>query len=372
VKILFIFGTRPEAIKLAPLVIKAREDKFFDPIVCVTGQHKEMLNQVLDFFSIVPEYDLKLMTENQSLAGISSKIMIEIDQVLARVKPDLVIVQGDTTSAFMGSLSSYYHRIPVVHIEAGLRTYDKYSPFPEEINRKLLGGIAEWHFAPTKVSEENLKKENIEHNVFTVGNTVIDALFLALKIIGKEEGKYYHFFKGLDFSKKLILVTCHRRENFGQPFKEICDALIKISEENSDVQIVYPVHPNPNIRENAHKFLGNISNIKLIDPLDYPSLLWLMNKAYFVITDSGGIQEEAPSLNKPVLIIRKETEREEGLKAGASKLIGITFNEVYSGINQLMKDAKMYEEMSGVQNPYGDGHTCERILSILKDSYNNK
>ncbi len=321
-KILFVFGTRPEAIKMAPLIKTMQKCKNFKVKICVTGQHKEMLYQVLDFFKIKPDYDLEIMEPNQTLFTVTSKIITLIEPILSREKPDLVVVQGDTTTVFMGALGAFYKQIPVAHLEAGLRTGDKYSPFPEEINRELVSKIADFHFAPTELSVDNLSKEGILKNVYNVGNTVIDALLLAKEIVNTNEQKYLAEFKNIDFDKKTILVTSHRRESIGKGFKNIMEAILNLA-KNNNIEILFPIHYSPAVRDAAKEAgLVNLSNIHIMDPLDYPSLVFAMEKCYLVLTDSGGIQEEAPSLGKPVLVMRDTTERPEGVKAGVAKLVG--------------------------------------------------
>ncbi len=367
-KILFIFGTRPEAIKMAPLVKEfERRNNCFDVKVCVTAQHREMLDQVLGFFSIHPDYDLNIMKKNQTLFDITAETLKGIESVLIKEKPDFIFVQGDTTTAFTGALAGYYLKIPVVHIEAGLRTGNKLSPFPEEMNRILAGHLAEIHFPPTIKALENLKSEGIVKNVHVSGNTVIDALFLGLDIIsGKDEKLIQEKFKNIDFSKKIILVTGHRRESFGKPFENICNALRDISEKIQGCEIVYPVHLNPNIRQTVNNMLSGVKNIYLIEPLDYPDLIWLMNKSYIVLTDSGGIQEEAPSLGKPVLVMREFTERTEGVDAGTAKLVGTDRNLIFTETEMLFNDIRYYEKMSKSVNPYGDGTASKQIADIME------
>ncbi|MCS7152258.1 MAG: UDP-N-acetylglucosamine 2-epimerase (non-hydrolyzing), partial [Endomicrobia bacterium] len=341
-KILFIFGTRPEAIKLAPLIkeFKSCSSEFIVK-VCITSQHKEMLHQVLDFFSISADYNLHIMEPNQSLFKITSKIIERIEEVLDNFRPDLIFVQGDASSAFLGALAGFYKKIKIAHIEAGLRSYNKYAPFPEEVNRVLISHIADYHFAPTKTAKENLKKEGIKKNVWVVGNTVIDALFLTLKIISKDEDCYKNFFKFLDFNKKIILVTGHRRESFGEPFRQICLGLKKIAKEfENKVEIVYPVHLNPNVRKPVFEILKGQKNIHLIEPISYPYLVWLLKNSYLVLTDSGGIQEEAPSLGKPVLVMREVTERTEGIKAGTAKLVGVKKETIFESTKKLLLNEK--------------------------------
>lgn len=365
-KILFIFGTRPEAIKMAPLIKELeRNTNEFQVIVCVTAQHRHMLDQVLSFFDIKPDYDLDLMKQNQTLFDITAQSITGLEKVLNKTNPDLIFVQGDTTTAFIGALAGYYKKIKVAHLEAGLRSGNKYSPFPEELNRILAGHIADYHFAPTITAQENLLKEGIYKNIWVVGNTVIDALFLGLDIIkNKGEEKYKDFFKFIDFSKKIILVTGHRRESFGGPFEEICYALKEIA-VNYPVEIIYPVHLNPNVREPVYRILKDINNIHLIEPLDYPFLIWLMNQSYLVLTDSGGIQEEAPSLGKPVLVMRDVTEREEGIDAGTAKLVGTDKEKILNNVQILFNNNVEYNKMSKAVNPYGDGNTSKEITDIL-------
>lgn len=366
-RIMFIYGTRPEAIKMAPLIKEFQKHvDIFKTIVCLTGQHREMLDQTNKFFGIEGDYDLNLMKAGQTLFDITADCLLGLKDVLEKAKPDLVFVQGDTTTVLAGALASFYFKIPLAHLEAGLRSGEKYSPFPEEINRTLAGRIADFHFAPTLVAVENLKKENITKNVFMVGNTVIDALHLGLSLI-KEQGEdeYKRFFSGIDFSKKVILVTGHRRESFGDGFENICLAIKTIAKNHSDVEIVYPVHLNPNVQKPVTEHLSGIKNVHLIKPLDYPYLIWLMEKCFFVLTDSGGIQEEAPALGKPVLVMREVTERTEGVEAGTAKLVGTNTEKIISATESLLKDRNEYHKMANAVNPYGDGKTSERIVEII-------
>jgi len=368
-KILFIFGTRPEAIKLAPLIYEFKKYKNFITKVCITSQHKEMLQQVIDFFNIKVDYNLHIMEPNQTLFKISSKILERIEKVLNDFEPNLIFVQGDASSAFLGALAGFYKKIKIAHVEAGLRTYNKYAPYPEEINRVLISHIADYHFAPTKQAKENLKREGIKNNVWVVGNTVIDALFLALNIIKNSDEEYKNFFSFLNFKKKIILVTGHRRESFGEPFRQICLALKEISEKFKDeIEIVYPVHLNPNVRKPVFEILSKCSNVYLIEPLSYPYLVWLLDKSFFVLTDSGGIQEEAPSLGKPVLVMRDVTERIEGIKAGNAKLVGTKKESIVEGVSKLLTNIKLYEKMAKAKNPYGDGKSSERIAKIINEN----
>jgi len=368
---LFIFGTRPEAIKLAPLIKEF--EKFphkFNIYVCSTGQHKEMLNQVLDFFKIKPHYNLNVMTDNQSLYDLTSILIKKIEYVIEDSNPDIIFVQGDTTTAFVGALAGFYNKRIVAHVEAGLRSYKKYSPFPEEINRVLISRLADIHFAPTERAKNNLNEEGIHKNIWVVGNTVIDALLLGLQLIKTENNEeYYNYFKFIDFSKKIILVTGHRRESFGKPFENICFALKEIANCFKDVEIVYPVHLNPNVRTPVNRILGDHERIHLIDPLDYPKLIWLMYKSYIILTDSGGIQEEAPSLGKPVLVMRDVTERIEGIEAGTAKLVGTSKDKIVEEVSRLITDKEEYNKMAKAGNPYGDGKTSRRIVNIINEIF---
>lgn len=371
-KILIVFGTRPEAIKLCPLVLEFKKHpEEFETVVCVTAQHREMLDQVLEIFSIKPDYDLNLMTHNQSLAELTTRCISGLDVVIKKVDPDMLIVQGDTTTTFSAALAAYYSEIKIGHVEAGLRTYNKYSPFPEEVNRKLTSAISDLHFAPTQENKNCLVKENIPDEDITVtGNTVIDALFWVRKKIN-QENRTYEEFQDIDFSKKIILVTGHRRENFGEGFKHIFTAIKKIAENNRDTEIVYPVHLNPNVREPVNQILAGISNVKLIEPLDYEPFIFIMDKSYFIISDSGGVQEEAPSIGKPVLVTRNTTERQEAVKAGAVKLVGTDSQNIFLAAEKLLNDSASYQQMSNIRNPYGDGHACEKIIKSLQKHFKN-
>ncbi|RPH25238.1 UDP-N-acetylglucosamine 2-epimerase (non-hydrolyzing) [Buttiauxella warmboldiae] len=369
-KVLTVFGTRPEAIKMAPLVDALAKDAFFDAKVCVTAQHREMLDQVLSLFSIEPDYDLNIMKPGQGLTEITCRILEGLKPILESFKPDVVLVHGDTTTTVATSLAAFYQRIPVGHIEAGLRTGDLYSPWPEEANRTLTGHLAMYHFAPTENSRQNLLRENISAGkIFVTGNTVIDALIsvrdrvLADDNLRRSLAQCHPF---LDSSKKLILVTGHRRESFGDGFERICHALAQIAKENSDVQIVYPVHLNPNVSEPVTRILGDVSNVVLIDPQEYLPFVYLMNHAYLILTDSGGIQEEAPSLGKPVLVMRDTTERPEAVDAGTVRLVGTDTQEIVRQVTRLLNDEHEYQVMSRAHNPYGNGNACEQILAALK------
>lgn len=369
-KVLFLFGTRPEAIKMAPLISSLSADESFEVKVGVTAQHREMLDQVLSFFDIKVDYDLNVMKPNQTLHQLTSDLISRItNEILLKEKIDLIFVQGDTTTVLASTMAAFYQKIKVVHIEAGLRSGDMLSPFPEEMNRVLTSRIAAYHFCPTETSKQNLLKENICENVYVVGNTVIDALFQGLKKIkDTDENILLAKYDQIDFSKKIILVTCHRRENFGQPFEEICEALLEIAKSQEGVvEIVYPVHLNPNVKEIAYqKLIAN--NIKLIAPLDYPELIWMMHKSNIILTDSGGIQEEAPSLGKPVLVMRTVTERTEGVDAGTAVLVGSDKEKIISETLKLIEDDAYYLSIATASNPYGDGSTSEQIKEILKNN----
>lgn len=367
-KLLFIFGTRPEAIKMAPVILELRSRDEFDVKVCVTGQHREMLDTVLNLFNIEPDFDLNIMKANQTLSGITSNILIGLENVITDLTPDCILVHGDTSTTMASSIAAYYHKVPVFHIEAGLRTGDKYSPWPEEINRKIAGAISDVHFCPTAVSKENLLKENVpEHQIHITGNTVIDALLHTVSRIDSDtalRGELESKFSYLDKSKKLLLVTGHRRESFGLGFKNICDALAQLS-ARKDIQIVYPMHPNPNVQEPVTSALSEFSNIHLVSPLDYLPFVHLMNKAAIILTDSGGVQEEAPSLGTPVLVMRDKTERPEGIEAGTVKLVGTNTQIITETVSSLLDDEIAYNEMSRTNNPYGDGTASRKIAETL-------
>ncbi|MDT3336842.1 UDP-N-acetylglucosamine 2-epimerase (non-hydrolyzing) [Shewanella sp. SP1S1-7] len=368
-KVLTVFGTRPEAIKMAPLVHTLASDDRFEAKVCVTAQHREMLDQVLSLFDITPDYDLNLMKAGQTLNDITARILLELKPVLQEFKPDVVLVHGDTATTFAASLAAYYEQIDVGHVEAGLRTGNIYSPWPEEANRKLTGTLTKYHFAPTETSKQNLLQENYtEVNIFVTGNTVIDALLMVkAKIEQNSELKntLAALFPFLDENKKLILVTGHRRESFGGGFERICEALAITAKANPDVQILYPMHLNPNVREPVNRILGGIENIILIEPQEYLPFIYLMMRSHIILTDSGGIQEEAPSLGKPVLVMRDTTERPEAIAAGTVKLVGTDVDKIVSGLSVLLNDIDAYTEMSFAHNPYGDGRACKRILNEL-------
>ncbi len=375
-KILFIFGTRPEAIKMAPVIhqFKNKNSKFITK-VCITAQHRHMLDQVLEIFDIKPDYDLNIMQEGQSLYHVTTSCLERLKEVLIEERPDLALVHGDTTTTFASSLACFYNKIPVAHVEAGLRTFDNFNPYPEEINRVLTDKICELLFAPTEIAKKNLLKENISPNkIFVTGNTVIDALFLALKKKHKFKNKLLekiatYKIKTPDY--KLILVTAHRRENFGRPIENICYALRDIAEKFSNIEIVYPVHLNPNVQNVVRRILLGHQRIHLIEPLDYLDFINLMKISYIIVTDSGGLQEEAPALGKPVLILRKVTERPEAVLAGTAKVIGIERNKIFSSIEKLIKNKKVYDKMAKAKNPFGDGKASQRIVKIV-DAYLNK
>lgn len=377
-KILIVFGTRPEAIKMAPLV-KAFQNHpaQFETRVCVTAQHREMLDQVLSLFEIVPDYDLNIMKPGQDLYDITANVLLGMKNVLQEYKPDIVFVHGDTTTTFAASLAAFYQQIQIAHIEAGLRTGDIYSPWPEEANRQLTTQIAAYHFAPTPTSEANLLKENVKNeNIIVTGNTVIDALFLALEKIQTNSSLEQDIIAKLsslfpfDPNKKMVLVTGHRRENHGQGFINICTALKTLAENNPDIDIVYPVHLNPNVQKPVKEILGDIGNVHLIEPLQYEGFIYLMDQSYFIITDSGGVQEEAPSLGKPVLVMRDTTERPEALEAGTVKLVGTDTAKIIAEAQLLLDSDEAYNTMSKAHNPYGDGKACEKVIHFLsKDNH---
>ena len=373
IHVLTIFGTRPEAIKLAPVIkaLEARPDQFRSS-VCVTAQHREMLDQVIHLFELKPDDDLDIMKPKQDLYGITSEVLLKLRDLLKEIKPDLILVQGDTTTTFAASLAAFYERIEIGHVEAGLRTCDKYKPFPEEINRHLTSVLADYHFAPTEQAKLHLLKEGTpEARIYVTGNTVIDALLWILKRQSEPEQKMKmeaFFTKTLSpstLSRRLILVTAHRRESFGEGFENICQALKEIALRNPDVHIVYPVHLNPNVREPVYRIVGGMDRIHLIEPLEYEPFVYLMNQSFFILTDSGGIQEEAPSLGKPVLVMREVTERSEAVEAGTARLVGPKKEKIVQGAQKLLDDPDEYRRMANRKNPYGDGRASERIVEIL-------
>lgn len=371
-KNLIIFGTRPEAIKMAPLVNQFLVDNRFETKVCVTGQHREMLDQVLDFFDIKPDYDLSLMKPNQNLYNLTSEIILGLKPILESFKPDFVFVHGDTTTTMAASISGFYSGAKVCHVEAGLRTNNMLSPFPEEMNRQVTCRLASYHFAPTTKSKDNLLKENVlRKNILITGNTVIDALLESSKRIENIDNQEVLEIKNkLDFDKRILLVTGHRRENHGKGFMNICFALKEIALNNPNIEIVYPVHLNPNVLNPVSELLADVKNIHLFKPLSYPSFVWLMNQSYLIITDSGGVQEEAPSLGKPVLVMRQTTERPEAVEAGTVILVGTDQNKIIKETQELLDNSEKYALMSTLHNPYGDGKACERIINFISKLYN--
>lgn len=377
-KVLLVFGTRPEAIKMAPLVKEFQKySKDFDTKVCVTAQHREMLDQVLEMFEIKPDYDLNIMKSGQDLFDVTANVLLGLKNVLRDFKPDIVLVHGDTTTTSTSALAAFYEKIKVGHVEAGLRTGDIYSPWPEEANRQITGVLANYHFAPTQTSKENLIKENKDEKTIAVtGNTVIDGLFLALdKIENNQELKNkilenINWQYKLNEDRKIILVTGHRRENFGEGFINICEALKTVANQNPNIDIVYPVHLNPNVQKPVREILSYTPNVYLIEPLQYESFIYMMNRSYFIITDSGGVQEEAPSLGKPVLVMRDTTERPEAVEAGTVKLVGTDKDKIVKEAQKLLDDKVAYEKMSKAHNPYGDGKACEKIVEFIKRANN--
>ena len=368
-KILLIFGTRPEAIKMAPLVKEFQKHPgVFETKVCVTAQHREMLDQVLDFFKITPDFDLDLMKPGQNLYGLTADIITNLKPVLEGFEPDYVFVHGDTTTTMAGSIASFYSGAKVCHIEAGLRTYNKLSPFPEEINRQITGRICDFHFAPTTTSKVNLLKENIKENTILVtGNTVIDALLDSVERVNKEPSSLIKELSNTLADKEVVLVTGHRRENLGSGFERICKALKRIAEDDTDRLIIYPVHLNPKVQEPVNRILSDVSNVILIDPLPYQDFIWLINRSKIIITDSGGVQEEAPSLGKPVLVMRDTTERPEAVEAGTVLLVGTNEELIVSKALDLLNNKDNFEKMSKLHNPYGDGQASKRIVNFIKN-----
>lgn len=375
IRVLSVFGTRPEAIKMAPLVHKLSEAQGIESKVCVTAQHREMLDQVLNLFNITPDFDLNIMKPGQSLYDVTSNILMGLKPVLEEFQPNIVLVHGDTATTLSTSLAAYYQQIAVGHVEAGLRTGNIYSPWPEEGNRKLTGAIATLHFAPTSTSQQNLLNEGIDNNsISTTGNTVIDALFLIRQKLEQDQdlnATLAAHFSELDPAKKLILVTGHRRESFGGGFERICEALVEIAQKHPDTQVLYPVHLNPNVREPVNRILKGVDNVHLIEPQDYLPFVYLMNQAHIILTDSGGIQEEAPSLGKPVLVMRDTTERPEAVEAGTVKLVGTNKQAIINAVENLLTNQADYENMSRAHNPYGDGQACDRIIDSIKQHFSN-
>lgn len=363
IKVMSVFGTRPEAIKMCPLVKELEKHNEIESIVCLTGQHREMLQQVIDIFGTNVKYNLDIMQPRQTLTTITTAVLEKMESVLAEEKPDIVLVHGDTTTSFVAALAAFYQQIPVGHVEAGLRTFDKYSPFPEEMNRSLTGRIAELHFAPTENNRRNLENENITKNVFVTGNTVIDAFQTTVK----EEYQYrVQELNSVDTkNKRCILMTAHRRENLGKPLENICRAVKRIVLEFEDVEVVYPVHLNPVVQNTAHSILDGIERVHLIQPLDVEDMHNLMSRSYLVMTDSGGLQEEAPACGVPVLVLRTETERPEAVEAGTVKVVGVDEDEIYNSAKEMLTNRQLYEIMARAVNPYGDGHASERIVQNI-------
>ena len=363
IRVMTVFGTRPEAIKMAPLVKELDSRSDIESICCVTAQHREMLDSVLNIFDITPDYDLNIMEPRQTLSTITSKCLLGMEEVLEQAKPDLILVHGDTSTTFAGALAAFYHQIKVGHVEAGLRTWDKYSPWPEEMNRRMVGDIADLHFAPTEANRANLAREDIQDGVFVTGNTVIDAL----KTTVRDDFTFHtELLNQLDYGKKVVLVTCHRRENYGEPMANIMTALRRVAETYEDVELVYPVHLSPVVREAAGKYLSGHDRIHLIDPLDAQEMHNLMARSYLVMTDSGGLQEEAPALGKPVLVLRRETERPEAVTAGTVKIAGTDTDTIFAMASELLTDEGAYRAMAHAVNPYGDGHACRRIADAIE------
>lgn len=357
-KVMSVFGTRPEAIKMAPVVLELRKYPEIESLVAVTAQHREMLDQVLTLFNIRPDFDLNIMSEGQTLFDITSRALMGLDKVLTEAKPDVVLVHGDTTTTFAGALAAYYHQIEVGHVEAGLRTQNKFSPYPEEMNRRLTGALADLNFAPTPTAKANLLREGVDAaNIFVTGNTVIDALYQTVRA----DFKFQHVSDG----KRVILVTTHRRENLGEPLRQVYKALRQLVEEFPDVEVIFPVHKNPKVRAVVNEELGGLERVCLTDPLDYEPFANLMNRATLILTDSGGVQEEAPALGKPVLVLRDTTERPEAVDAGTVKLIGTNQAKVYETAKTLLTDAAAYRQMAEARSPYGDGHAAQRIVEAL-------
>ncbi len=366
-RILIAFGTRPEALKFVPLIQVLKSSKDFDCFVCLTGQHREMLDQVIRFFKIKIDVDLRLMRTNQSLEYVSGRVITKFGKIIRRINPDLVFVQGDTATAVMVAISSYYSKIPIAHLEAGLRTWNKYHPFPEEGNRTLISHLADYHFTPTSIATANLLREGIHKKfIYQVGNTVVDTVQLAKPIVKKN----YDIFKNVDLKKRIAFVTAHRKESFGRGLTEIFLALKMIVRDFKDVEIVYPVHLNPKVLEPARKMLGGIKRIHLMRPFTYEEVVWMMNQCYLILTDSGGIQEEAPSFKKPVLVLRSVTERPEGIQAGIAKLVGTNRTQILKATKELLSSRRSYERMTPKRNPYGDGKCARRIITHLRNIKN--
>ena len=367
IKVMSIFGTRPEAIKMAPLVKELERRKEIESIVCVTAQHREMLDQVLNTFDIKPDYDLNIMKQGQSLADVTTRALVGLEEVIKKVKPDIVLVHGDTTTTFAGALAAFYNQVAIGHVEAGLRTYDKYSPYPEEMNRQMVDRLSDMYFAPTEISKDNLLKENIdESKIYITGNTAIDAMSTT-----GDENYTHPELEWIKPGEKMILLTAHRRENLGEPMRHIFRGIKRIVDEFDDVKVIYPIHMNPRVREVAKEVFGDADRVKLIEPLEVFDFHNFQNKSYIILTDSGGIQEEAPSLGKPVLVLRDTTERPEGIKAGTLKLVGTDEDVIYEETKKLLLDKKEYEKMSKASNPDGDGHASERRVDAINEYFEN-
>ena len=363
-KIMSVFGTRPEAIKMAPLVKELGKYDDLESICCLTGQHREMLDSVMEIFKLQADFDLNIMEKRQTLSTITTKTLLGMERVMEQCKPDMILVHGDTSTTFAGALAAFYHQVPVGHVEAGLRTYDKYSPFPEEMNRTLVGDIADLHFSPTRANAENLRRESVAGEIFITGNTAIDAMGYTVKADRKFQDELLN---RLDFEHhRIIAVTCHRRENYGKPMEDIMSAIAEVVRTHEDVEVVYPVHLSPVVRECAQKYLGGKERIHLIEPLDVEEMHNLLARCFMVMTDSGGLQEEAPALGKPVLVMRRETERPEAIAAGTAKLAGVTYEGVLAEANRLLDDPAAYQAMAKAVNPYGDGHACRRIAQAIR------
>jgi len=361
--VLCVVGTRPEAIKMAPVILALKNEPWATVRVLATAQHRHMLDQVLNFFGIEPDIDLDIMRPDQALTTLTARLLLDLDDVLQAEKPDVVLVQGDTTTVMTAALACFYHRIPIGHVEAGLRTWDMQNPFPEEANRVIAGKLARWHFAPTEGSRQNLLRDGVpDSEIIVTGNTVVDALLMTAE-------KELEIGIDLDANKRLVLITSHRRENFGEPFRDICRALRTLAEHNPDVQFLYPVHPNPNVKDVAHEMLGNSPNILLCEPLDYAPFIAAMKRSYLIISDSGGVQEEAPALGKPVLVLRDETERPEAVEMGVVKLVGPNYKRIVEEAQLLLDDGSAYQAMARGVSPYGDGKGAERIVSVLRDYF---
>lgn len=362
-KVLCVIGTRPEAIKMAPVILTLKNEPWAEVRILATAQHRHMLDQVLNFFNIEPDIDLDIMRPNQALTTLTARLLLDMDDVLLAENPDVVLVQGDTTTVMAMALAGFYHRIPIGHVEAGLRTWDMQNPFPEEANRVIVGKLARWHFTPTEGSRKNLLREGVlDSRIVVTGNTVIDALLMTAT-------KDLELGIQLDVGKRLILVTAHRRENFGEPFRNVCRALRTLAERNPDLQFLYPVHPNPNVKDVAYEMLGNCSNFHLCEPLDYPPFVAAMKRSHLIISDSGGVQEEAPALGKPVLVLREETERPEAVEQGVVKLVGPNYESIVSETQRLLDDDVAYRAMARGVSPYGDGHGADRIVKILREHF---